>query len=104
MSTVDSRIWPAKYPQERITVEFDFGRDLSAADQVSTVQLVLTTVLGTDAAPESLLFGAAQIKGARVFQQLQGGLAGCSYRVQAQATTQNNNLLVLARVLPVVEL
>jgi hypothetical protein len=104
MSTLDSRIWPDKYPQERITVEFDFGRDLSPGDPISTVQLALTTVLGTDASPQSMLFGAAQIKGSRVFQQLQGGLAGCSYRVQAQATTQNNNILVLARVLPVVEL
>ena len=104
MSTIESTTWPVKYPQERITVEFDFGRDLSPGDTVATVQLFLTTVQGVDAAPTSLLYGAAQLKGARAFQQLQGGLAGCSYRVACHATTQNNNLLVLARVLPVVAL
>lgn len=52
----------------------------------------------------NLLYGAGVIKGSRVFAQLQGGLAGCSYRVACHATTQANNIFLLARVLPVVAL
>lgn len=104
MSTLDSTTWPAKYAQERITTEFDFARDVAAGDAVVTVQMVVTTVQGTDGNPSAMLYGAVQLKGARAFQQLQGGVAGCSYRVEAQATTQKNNLLLLARVLPVVSL
>ncbi|MDZ7920743.1 hypothetical protein [Rhodoferax sp.] len=104
MSNLNSTTWPAKYAQERITAEFDFARDIAPGDAVASVQMVVTTVLGVDATPAALLYGAVQLKGARAFQQLQGGVAGCSYRVEAQATTQNNNLLLLARVLPVVAL
>lgn len=102
MSNLESTTWPAKYSVERITAEFDFARDLPAGDTVTAVQMVVTTVKGTDAVPSNILYGAVQLKGPRAFQQLQGGMAGCSYQVEARATTQNNNLLLLARVLPVV--
>jgi hypothetical protein len=104
LSTIESTTWPAKYPQERITVEFDFTRDLAPGDAVASVQIFLTTLQGVDAAPASLIYGAVLIKGARAFQQLEAGLANCSYLVACHATTQNNNLLVLARVLPVIPL
>jgi hypothetical protein len=104
VSGLDSTTWPAKYSVERVTAEFDFARDLPAGDTVVAVQMVVTTVKGVDATPANILYGAVQIKGPRAFQQLQGGIAGCSYLVEARATTQNNNLLLLARVLPVVAL
>ena len=104
MSAIESTTWPNKYTVERITAEFDFAKDLASGDSVASVQLIVTTVAGVDAAPAALLLGAALIKGARAFQQLQGGLAACSYRIECRATTVNNNLLLLARVLPVVGL
>ncbi len=104
MSAIDASTWPAKYAVERITAEFDFGPDVAAGDALASLQMVVTTVLGVDAAPGGLVFGAPQVRGARVFQQLQGGLAGCAYRIECRATTANNNLLVLARVLPVAAL
>ena len=102
MSAIESTTWPNKYTVERVTAEFDFTKDLAAGDSLVSVQLVVTTVAGVDVAPLAVLFGAAQIKGARVFQQLHGGLPGCSYRIECRATTADNNLLLLARVLPVV--
>ena len=77
---------------------------MAPGDSLASVQVLVTTVLGVDAAPQAVLFGAAQIKGARVFQKLQAGLAGCSYRIECRATTADNNLIILARVLPVVAL
>lgn len=102
--SIESTTWPAKYPAERITVEFDFTRDLPPGDAVATVQLFFATVHGVDAAPANLLYATGPIKGARVFPQLQGGLGGCSYLVTCQATTQDGNIFVLARVLPVISL
>lgn len=96
-----STIWPTKHVLERITAEFDFTADLSPGDSLSTVQFVVTTVRGTDASPGGVLFGAPQLKGARVFQQLAAGTAACSYRVECRATTVKNNILLIHRVLPV---
>lgn len=104
MSAIESTTWPNKYSVERVTAEFDFSKDLEPGDSVVSVQMLVTTVRGVDALPAAVLFGAATIKGARVFQQLQGGVANCSYRVESRVTTANNNLLLLARVLPVVAL
>lgn len=98
---IESTTWPAKHPGERVTAEFDFGPGLAAGDPLASVQLLVTTVQGVDAAPGALVYGAMQIKGARAFVQLQGGLDKCSYRIECRGTTANNNLLVLARVLPV---
>ena len=104
MSSIDSTTWPTKYVGERVTAEFDFARDVPAGDSVASVALVVTTVAGVDAAPAGVLYGSSVIKGARVFQQLAAGLAGRSYRVECRATTANNNILILARVLPVIAL
>lgn len=97
-------IWPEKYEQERITVEFDFGPALAPGDSVTGAQILIATVKGVDATPDALRYGGSLIKGARVFQQVHAGTGGCAYRIEARASTKNNNLLVLARVLPVVAL
>ena len=104
VSTIDATTWPAKYPQERIVCEFDFTSELPVGDVVEATEFTLTTVLGTDSAPEALLHGAALVKGARIFQKLQGGLADSSYRVTCQISTQSGRILVLSRVLPVISL
>lgn len=101
---IDSVTWPAKYAAERITTEFDFAPGLAAGDSVATVSIDVTTVLGVDATPNAIKFGGAVIKGKRVYQQFAAGLAGCSYLVVAQATTAQNNILIIPRVLPVVPL
>lgn len=102
MTAINSTTWPTKYPQERVTAEFDFGPDLPPGDSIATIQLFLSTVQGVDATPDNLRYGASVIKGARVFQQFHSGLANCSYQVACHATTANNNLFILVRVLPVV--
>jgi hypothetical protein len=99
---IDDITWPVKHPVERVTAEFDFGPSMPAGDTLASVQMSVTTLQGVDAAPGALVYGAAQLKGARAYQALTGGLDGCSYRVECRGTTANNNLLLLARVLPVV--
>jgi hypothetical protein len=101
MSTLENSTWPAKLPGEVVTAEFDFAPDIAFGDSVASVQVVVTTVLGTDATPQAVASGIAVLKGARVYQRLAGGLATCSYRIECRATTVAGNVLILARVLPV---
>ena len=98
---MESFTWPAKLPGETVTAEFDFGPDVAFGDSLSSVQVFATTVLGTDPGASAVAGGIAQVKGARVYQRLIGGLAGCSYRIECRATTVAGNVLILARVLPV---
>lgn len=93
--------WPVKLTGERVTAQFDFTPDLQPGDAPVTVVMTVTTVEGVDAAPAQVLYGLPQIKGRRVFQKLQGGLAGCVYLVQCQVTTRLGDVLLLARLLPV---
>lgn len=93
--------WPVKLTGERVTAQFDFTPDLQPGDAPVAVVMTVTTVDGVDAAPAQVLYGLPQIKGRRVFQKLQGGLAGCVYLVQCQVTTRLGDVLLLARLLPV---
>jgi hypothetical protein len=101
MSTLENFTWPAKLPAEVVTSEFDFAPDMAFGDAVASVQILATTVLGTDGAPQLVAPGVPVLKGARVYQRLAAGLAGCSYRIECRATTVAGNVLILARVLPV---
>lgn len=104
VTDINETTWPEKYPQELITAEFDFGPSLPYGDAIASTQLFITTVQGVDATPDNVRNGVAIIKGARAFQRLKAGLAGCSYLIECHATTVNGNLLIIPRVLPVVAL
>lgn len=93
--------WPTKLTIERVTALYDFAADLQPGDHLASVLMTVTLVAGTDAAPDALLYGLPQIKGRRVFQKLAGGVAGCVYLVRCQVTTRLDDVLVLARLLPV---
>jgi hypothetical protein len=101
MSDIDQTTWPAKTPGEKVTARFDFTKDLDDGDAIESIEFVVTVLAGVDASPQNILDGLPVLKGARVFQRLQGGLADCSYLVECRASTAQGNLLILARVLPV---
>lgn len=98
---IDETTWPAKYDIERIKAMFDFTQDLAPGTTVASVSMTVTTVRGTDASPAAILYGAVDLRGARAYQYLSAGVAGCSYKVAATAVTSDQQILVLARVLPV---
>ncbi|SDO76836.1 hypothetical protein SAMN05216303_102305 [Rhodoferax sp. OV413] len=94
-------LWPVKFSEERITAKFDFTKDLTYGDKIATVDMVVTVMRGTDPTPAALRFGVPVIKGGRVLQKLGGGVPGCTYKVLCRATTVQNDILLLAGVLPV---
>jgi hypothetical protein len=67
---------------EKYAVEFQFDRVLAAITSAScTVELLA----GTDAAPDDLLDGAAQISGTSVYQRVKAGVSGCTYKLRCTA-------------------
>jgi hypothetical protein len=89
--------WPTKDAAEKFAVEFDFSRLATTVDS-ATVSVSLLT--GTDATPSALLDGAAQVSGAKVYQRVKAGVAGCNYRLRCEATA-GSDVWALAESLPV---
>lgn len=95
--------WPPKWQAERVCAEFDFGPDLRPGDAIPPegIQLLITVVDGADASANNVIYGAARLKGARVFQLLDGGVPDAAYLVQCRVTTEQGDILILAGVLRV---
>lgn len=93
--------WPEKDPAESFPVGFDFSGDMAAMETVTGVALTVTVLRGTDAAPEAMLLGAAQMAGTRVMQSITGGVTGVIYAFKCVATTSAGQTLVRAARLPV---
>jgi hypothetical protein len=82
-----------KDPGEILPYEFDFSDD---ATGVSNVVVTATSFSGpTDASPQSIISGAAQINGAVVLQQITGGQVGTTYKLRCQVDTADGKRLIL---------
>lgn len=90
-------IWPTKDPDEKFAIEFDFAR-LAATVDSAVVEVALLS--GTDATPATVLDGAPQVTGAKVYQRVKAGVAGCNYRLRCEATS-GADVWALAATLPV---
>lgn len=71
---------PIKRPLESVVVEFDFTGELSAVTSATITVEVIGA--GTDPSATSMLEGAAQISGAKVFQRVGAGIHGLDYYLQ----------------------
>ena len=100
-SNTAKALWHDKFVAERVTAEFNFTRGLAYGDTIATVQMGVTLLRGTDPLPGAILYGAAIVKGGRVFHRLHSGVAECTYLVECRVTTANSDILILAGVLPV---
>lgn len=85
------------YIGESVVVEFDYTGELTAP---ASAVITVTPVNGTDAGAASMLDGAAQISGAKVYQRVQPGVAGLNYLLHCLAT-QGSDKRVRFGVLPV---
>jgi hypothetical protein len=83
-----------KDPAETVTVTFDFSAltPSPAAPAVSVLQVGGTQ----DANPAALLLGSPVIMGAKVLQQITGGLDGATYDLRCEATATDGSVYVLS--------
>jgi len=100
--TTALRTLPAKDPDERVLLQFDFGADMPAADTVASALVAVEAVVaGADATPAALLDGSPAASGQGVLQWVEAGEEAASYRLLCTATTAQGRVLVLRAVLPV---
>ena len=86
-----------KDPAEKYPVEFDFSAVLSS---VTGATVTVSVVGGTDETPEAILDGSPQATGAKVYQRVQAGVAGCIYKLRCEAT-DGTNIYAVTATLPV---
>jgi hypothetical protein len=104
-----------KYPEEKVTLTFDFTAGLAAIGAGVTLASIVSVGvqcygvdgnLGTDPAPAAVLNGAAALDGTnkKVLQPVQGGKPGMSYlfSVVANTSQSGNPPLELKGILPVI--
>jgi hypothetical protein len=84
-----------KDPAEKITLTFPFARELNGATITPSSQVVTVALTGgTDANPNAVLNGAAQISGSNVLQGMKDGVNGCSYHFRGQVDLSDGRRLV----------
>jgi bifunctional N-acetylglucosamine-1-phosphate-uridyltransferase/glucosamine-1-phosphate-acetyltransferase GlmU-like protein len=90
-----------KFTAEIKPLSFDFSQVLATGETLSTAICTVLVIDGVDASPSSLLSGGASIIGSKIYQQVQSGTAGVTYRIVATITTSAGNTLVALGDLPV---
>lgn len=74
---------------------FDFSRSLAKGETILSSSWACSVQSGTDPAPGSRLIGAAGVANPMSTQKIGNMLAGVTYLLQATATTDRGNTLIL---------
>ena len=90
-----------KFTTEVKPLSFDFSQVLASGETISTATCTVLVIDGTDPTPSNILSGGASIIGSKIYQQVQSGVAGVTYRLVATITTSAGNTLVALGDLPV---
>ena len=84
-----------KTTNESYPVAFGFENilnDLAPGENITGVPTVTATVLiGTDATPQAIVSGAAQVSGTDVLQRIIAGVIGVTYLLACKVTTDKGN-------------
>lgn len=88
-----------KDPRQVKTLAFDFRR--YAGSVINPVLTVVRERGAADAAPGTMLYGAASVVGSMVYQRVRNGVSLCDYTVYCEVDTPNGDHLVMAGRLPV---
>jgi len=84
-----------KDPAEAYAIEFKFDRVLAA---VTNATCTVSLLAGTDDDPDALLSGPPQRNGASVYQRIQSGVAGCTYKLRCEATDGTETYVLAASI------
>lgn len=99
----DGVMLPAKTPREVITVIFDYS---AVSTSVSAPIVSVESVAGSrpDLNPSAVLQGPPQVSGAKVLQQMSGGLSGTYYEFNCIAQLVDGTTYELTGTVPVRDL
>lgn len=92
-----------KDPEDVDVVTFDFTDQLAGETVTAVVAVTAAVYSGVDAAPATVLNGAAAIDATakKVSQSVRAGLVNVDYRLKCKVTTSAGRTLNQARILPV---
>jgi len=80
-------IFDAKISIQDQTVVFDFTGKLSPGETIPWAVVATDVYSGEDLAPSAILSGSPVIEGAKVSQELTGGVVGVTYKLACQIET-----------------
>jgi hypothetical protein len=90
-----------KFVAENKPLSFEFSEVLASGESLSTASCSVLVLDGIDASPSNLLDGSATITGTKVYQRVQAGVAGVTYRLVATVTTSAGSTLIAIGDIPV---
>ena len=90
-----------KFVNEIKPLSFDFSQVLASGETLSTSTCSVLVIDGVDANPSALLSGGTSIVSSTVYQQVQNGVSGVTYRLVVTVTTSSGSTLVALGDLPV---
>ena len=86
--------FPIKDAAASRVFSFNFQDQLVVGETISSATVAATVYSGTDAAPSSIISGAASISGAAVSQVITAGTAGVTYVLTCTAVTSTSHTIV----------
>lgn len=89
-------MFPPIDPDEIKTAEFDFSSEVPSGTTISGAVVACTTISGSDATPEGVLLGVAQVSGLVVLQRIRGKVDGVLYVIRAVATDSDGGKHVIS--------
>jgi hypothetical protein len=96
-----SEAFSYKFVDEKKPLSFDFTEVLAPTENLVTATCTVIVIDGVDATPSGILNGSTTIAGTLVYQKVQAGLAGVTYRLVMTVTTSASSTLVAIGDLPV---
>jgi hypothetical protein len=84
-----------------LSATFDFSAYLDPAETIFTATVSASVYSGTDAAPSTLISGAAQVVDAQVIQSIVGGVLGVVYELLCSVVTSEGQTLERTKYLAV---
>ena len=90
-----------KFVAENKPLSFEFSEVLATGEALATASCSVIVLDGVDPSPSSLLYGSTYINGTKVYQRVQNGVAGVTYRLVVTVTVNSGSTLVALGDLPV---
>lgn len=90
-----------KLTTENELFTFDFSQVLLSSETLSTATCTVIVMNGTDPSPSSILYGAAQISGAKASQRIYNGISDVTYRLIMTVTSSLGNTYTAVGDLPI---
>lgn len=96
-----SIVFTPKTTNEKVQLGFDFSKALAATETITSADVEISILTGTDPYPYAVLLGSPATGGKLVRQWVQDGVAGAIYEISVTATSSLGQVLELQGILEI---